>query len=281
MGFFNKLKNVAKSAANVVEDVASEIENAASEVGHVVVKGAKEIQDFGEDSFEAMKNKAEEIKDDTFDLEEKFTGKLMAFLEDNEAAIKRVGHKVEALVKENVSPPYEEVSQMIKDLTSSNEADVAMKTLARGFQVQDMNEDVDSIGPFETWSFQLGAEANFIAGISSNIGYATPIFSSSANKTAFILSGDIDVGPQFGIGGGLAWGWWTAAPEDLSGISYCVGISVAYYAGLGITGYWDPISGYFQGFTLEFILAGVGVEAAAGFSFTSTGSNYEAIIEAI
>lgn len=285
MGFFDKIVKTVSTAANTVgnavQDVAKEVENVATDIGKTVVAGANEVEDFGENSLAAMKNTTEDLKDEVFDLEEKFTRQLTDFINDNEAALKRIGAEVESLVRDNVNPPYQEVSQMIRDATNSREAHVAMEALSRFGQVQNMNDEVQSIGPFKTWSFQLGVEANFIAGVAGNIGYATPIFASSSDKTEFLLSGDIDVGPQFGVGGGLAWGWWNDSPTDLTGVSYCVGLSVAYYAGLGITGYWNPITGYFQGFTLEFILAGVGVEGAAGFSFSSTGSNYEAIAEAL
>lgn len=281
MGFFDSIKKAANAAAGAAKQVASQVENVANEVGEAVVAGANEVKEFGENSFETMKNTANDLAGGALDLEAKFTAELMSFLNDNESAIKRMGAEVEELMRNTVNPPYQEVTGMIKDLTNSREAGDAMEALSRFGEVKNMNNTVESIGPFKTWSFQVGAEANFIGGVAGNIGYATPIFASSAEKTEFLLSGDIDVGPQFGIGGGLAWGWWNDTPTDLTGVSFCVGISVAYYAGLGITGYWNPITGYFQGFTLEFILAGVGVETAAGFSFSSTGSNYEAIAAAL
>ena len=134
-----------------------------------------------------MKNTAEDRKDEVFDLEEKFTRQLTDFINDNEAALKRIGAEVESLVRDNVNPPYQEVSQMIRDATNSREAHVAMEALSRFGQVQNMNDEVQSIGPFKTWSFQLGVEANFIAGVAGNIGYATPIFASSY-FSSFILT---------------------------------------------------------------------------------------------
>ena len=195
-----------------------------------------------------------------------------ALLAENREAFTAVFQQMERLEARSPQPNY--MVQLHSSIRDQPAIDVVRTPLRQASVDPDfiaLNQSASSIGPFQTWSYQGTGEANAVLGVSGNLGYVHPISQASTGRSMGIVSSDYDAGYQFGITGGITWGWWKALPQSLSGFSIMVSLTAAYYAGVGVTFYWDvkreDVRERFQGFAATFG-SGLGVEGAAGIGAT-------------
>lgn len=295
MGFFNKIKNAAESVASNVQQTAEsasrvaghftdQIHESAETVGSGIINGGKRFvngfEDLGSGAINTLKEKALQVSARVLDFKDELKEELDEFVETNKSLFELLSRNILALAQDASSTEISEMKNHIRNRSSSDEVQATMNNLGSNFRVQEMNQEVERIGKFQTWSFQLSGEANLILGLTGAIGYATPIFTSSGHKTVLVLSGELDAGAQQGVGAGISWGWWASPPDELEGVSLLLSGSGSWNVGLGVTGYWDVEKNAqtgkrtFQGFAVT-PFAGVGFgditfEAAGGVSLTKT-----------
>lgn len=289
MGLFDKIKNTAKSAANTVQQTASnavntvehvaaaaknEIKEKAEDFGSVVVKGGtffvNGIETLGDKALSVVKGNVLEFKDEFLEAKSELKAELDEFIDRNKEVLKLIGTKMKGLQEGESRHEVQRLKSHAVNRDNARTAAPAMMIVSDNPQFREANEEVQKIGKYQTWSFQLAAEANLGLGFTYGHGYATSIFEGSNNRIEDLKSVEFDLGVQQGVGVGLAWGWWVAPPQELEGGSFFLSVSGSNIAGLGLTGYWDiqkTGSGRkFQGFVVNPFI-GAGLASGASFEF--------------
>lgn len=308
MGLFSKITNSAKSvakkvtntAASTAKIVVAEAKNTATDaaegLGEVIVQGGSAIADgfeaLGDKVFENLKLKALGVIGDinVEEYREEVTEKINAFINENEALLSEIHHRVKALTSSGESPEVREMKMLVKEDESGPEIERSMtrleqaldqnaatqyestEELTANFRTETMQNAESPSMKILCWSYQFVWESNAYLGGTLASGFAVDY---ARTEAPFVLYGaELDIGAQMGISVGNAIGFWFRRPDELKGFGAALVVSLGAIGpgiGSGFTFYFDMTEGgerFLMGFTVTPSVGTPGFELAIGPGFS-------------